>query len=408
MQDLVALGTGNSRLMKSNISPSTTLSELISMLNNGTFPYDIGPLNAAGISQQGTALNKANLLTDATAALFGLDSTAVPDDVFQAISEQLTLIRSNKALVKLTVIDTNGTLLPGVIVSGATDINGNPVMTDASGKLTGYIEEGTVNITVLNYADIQDNTLTFTAYKGEIYQKTLTVTRRDFLSVTSSKTLKFSGSVTRVDVSLVGGGRGGQAGYTGASRWDDNYAGKGGNGGQVIIQENATFTHNTDYKAVIGAGGVGGTTSGEVGSNGGATSFLGLTARGATSTSYQSGGAGAARDTPAEAGTNGIPGFFTSKTTTASRGAAGGGGGAYLYNSTAGVSQTYDPGKGGSVGGGTGGDRDRHGDLTPGGDASLPGGGGGGGFFEYDDDNGRSFSAGGDGYAGAIGIRMFF
>ena len=71
MQDLVALGTGNSRLMKPNISPSTTLSELISMLNNGTFPYDIGPLNAAGISQQGTPLNKANLLSDVTAALLG-------------------------------------------------------------------------------------------------------------------------------------------------------------------------------------------------------------------------------------------------------------------------------------------------------------------------------------------------
>lgn len=89
MQDLVALGTGNSRLMKSNISPSTNLSELISMLNNGTFPYDIGPLNAAGISQQGTALNKANLLSDETAAALGLPSTAVPDDAFMVASKVL-------------------------------------------------------------------------------------------------------------------------------------------------------------------------------------------------------------------------------------------------------------------------------------------------------------------------------
>ena len=81
MENLVPLGTGNSRLMKSNISPSTTLAQLIQMLNNGTFPYDIGPLNAAGIFQQGTPLNKATLLKDATAALYGLGTDAVPDDV---------------------------------------------------------------------------------------------------------------------------------------------------------------------------------------------------------------------------------------------------------------------------------------------------------------------------------------
>nr|DAZ38435.1 MAG TPA: hypothetical protein [Caudoviricetes sp.] len=81
MQDLVALGTGNSRLMKSNIPANTTLSQFIQMLNNGTFPYDIGPLNPAGISQEGTPLNKGTLLKDTTAALFGLDVSNVPDDV---------------------------------------------------------------------------------------------------------------------------------------------------------------------------------------------------------------------------------------------------------------------------------------------------------------------------------------
>lgn len=70
MENLVPLGTGNSRLMKSNIPASTTLAQLIQMLNNGTFPYDIGPLNPAGISQQGTPLNKATLFSDDTAALY--------------------------------------------------------------------------------------------------------------------------------------------------------------------------------------------------------------------------------------------------------------------------------------------------------------------------------------------------
>lgn len=86
MENLVPLGTGNSRLMKSNIPSNTTLAQLIQMWNNGTFPYDIGPLNSAGISQQGTPLNKDTLLKDTTAALYGLDSDAVPDDVLSKLS----------------------------------------------------------------------------------------------------------------------------------------------------------------------------------------------------------------------------------------------------------------------------------------------------------------------------------
>lgn len=86
MQNLIPLGTGNSRFMKSNISPSTTLEQLIQMLNNGTFPYDIGQMNPAGISQQGTPLNKDTLLQDAVATLYGLQNTAVPNDVFNILA----------------------------------------------------------------------------------------------------------------------------------------------------------------------------------------------------------------------------------------------------------------------------------------------------------------------------------
>lgn len=89
MENLVPLGTGNSRLMKSNIPASTTLAQLIQMWNNGTFPYDIGPLNSAGISQQGTPLNKATLLKDATAALYGYSDpgSIVPDHLFATLSK---------------------------------------------------------------------------------------------------------------------------------------------------------------------------------------------------------------------------------------------------------------------------------------------------------------------------------
>lgn len=41
-------------------------------------------------TQEGMALNKFNLLKDETAALFGLDENAVPDDVFRAINTAIS------------------------------------------------------------------------------------------------------------------------------------------------------------------------------------------------------------------------------------------------------------------------------------------------------------------------------
>lgn len=107
MENLVPLGTGNSRFMKSNIPSSTTLAQLIQMLNNGTFPYDIGTINPAGISQQGTPLNKDTLLKDATAALFGLSASAVPDDVLTKIFNLIDTLETNS--VKITAGSYVGT-----------------------------------------------------------------------------------------------------------------------------------------------------------------------------------------------------------------------------------------------------------------------------------------------------------
>ena len=86
MQDFVPLGTGNSRLMKSNIPAGTTWEQAIAMLNSGTFPYDTGQLNAAGISVEGTPLNKQTLLQDTTAQQFGLTGDATVDQVLQKIA----------------------------------------------------------------------------------------------------------------------------------------------------------------------------------------------------------------------------------------------------------------------------------------------------------------------------------
>ena len=80
MKDLVPKGTGNSRYLKSAVPANTTHEELINLLRNGTFPIDFNGLNTAGIEQEGTPLNKANLLTDNTAVLIWPDASTRPDD----------------------------------------------------------------------------------------------------------------------------------------------------------------------------------------------------------------------------------------------------------------------------------------------------------------------------------------
>lgn len=53
--------------------------------------YDM--VRADSPTQEGTPLNKDSLLKDATAALYGLSETAVPDDVFVKIFERIALYR---------------------------------------------------------------------------------------------------------------------------------------------------------------------------------------------------------------------------------------------------------------------------------------------------------------------------
>ena len=134
MENLVPLGTGNSRLMKSNIPASTTLAQLIQMLNNGTFPYDIGPLNPAGISQQGTPLNKATLFSDQTMAKYpsGIED---PDGAFEKLA--------------------NATLYQAYEQS-ITDINGNTLLTLPgtqvyTGSYTGTGQYGSSNPNTLTF-----------------------------------------------------------------------------------------------------------------------------------------------------------------------------------------------------------------------------------------------------------------
>ncbi|MEM5766875.1 MAG: hypothetical protein AAGU32_01060 [Bacillota bacterium] len=89
MQDNIMAGTGNSRYLKSVsnfMSLYPTYADFVAALVAGTLPIDLNGINAAGWAQVGTALNKANLLTDATAALINTLTSTTPSTVNAALS----------------------------------------------------------------------------------------------------------------------------------------------------------------------------------------------------------------------------------------------------------------------------------------------------------------------------------
>lgn len=91
MEDLVIRGSGTSRYIKSNVASNITFQEFINKLRAGTLTIDLAGINVDGITQLGTPLNKANLLTDATAALvqaFALstDPPSTPNEALAALT----------------------------------------------------------------------------------------------------------------------------------------------------------------------------------------------------------------------------------------------------------------------------------------------------------------------------------
>lgn len=90
MKDFVPLGSGNSRFLKTVNNAKTlypTYDAFLNALVDGTLPIDLNGINSAGVAQMGTALNKANLLTDATAAALGLTGDPTVNDALGYLAD---------------------------------------------------------------------------------------------------------------------------------------------------------------------------------------------------------------------------------------------------------------------------------------------------------------------------------
>ena len=374
-------------------------------------------------TQEGTPLNKANLLSDATeTAMFGSAANRTVDEAFAGLAAQIKLIMSNTAAITLTLKDSAGHALPGVLVQGFLTESGQAVYSGTNGVAAGYIAEGSQTIKVTGYADIEDYTETITVTKGTTITKALTLTTRNFLKITSSRSVKFSGNVNTVDVSVGGGGGGGSSGgQTGSSKG----SGSGGGGGYCSARTGVVPTANTAYSAVIGAGGTAGapytpgygddTEYARNGTGGGSSSFMGISAGGGGGGVNVTGGSGNGKggngvsaeslyDTsyPARSGDEGSAGstkMYTSFTESVVYGGGGGGGACVAQSGYA----ADTPASGANYGGNGAAAAGYHASSTktPPGDGQDGFGGGGGGGFS------ASFAGdGAKGGSGAVAIRM--
>lgn len=133
MQDGIIKGTGNSRYLKSIsnfLQQYPTYQDFVAALVAGTLPIDLNGINETGWDQLGTALNKANLLSDETATALGLPNTAVPDDALQALING----KENKKLLNSWTYDGTDVVVrmsdldPGfynILISNPADASGS-------------------------------------------------------------------------------------------------------------------------------------------------------------------------------------------------------------------------------------------------------------------------------------------
>lgn len=129
MQDAIIKGTGNSRYLKSVanfMALYPTYEDFVDALVSGTLPVDFNGINANGWTQQGTPMNKANVLTDATAALLGLTSAATPNDAFSKLSNATPISRGGTG--QTTAAKALYALINGATALDASNISGNDII----------------------------------------------------------------------------------------------------------------------------------------------------------------------------------------------------------------------------------------------------------------------------------------
>ena len=156
-------------------------------------------------TQPGTPLNKSTLLTDATANLMG-GAVQTPDDAFK----RLLLLSQTGGMVTVHVTPLDEIPVGNLLVTGISDIDGNPVFTSSDGRAVGIATAGSRTIGISGYADVVDATQSIEIENGSMYELNFSISSRNYLNISSSRKVMFSPNVSTIDYDVVGaGGNGG-------------------------------------------------------------------------------------------------------------------------------------------------------------------------------------------------------
>ena len=321
---------------------------------------------------------KTETLSPETAEMYGLNETAVPDDVFIILA-----LGVGKYGYGITVKYPDGTPAAGLSVTGVTDRLGKAITTDKNGYFLAVSENNKISFSIKSpYFDIANISNQAVNAAGVLTRQTVEFvykTYEDYILLTTSQVMKFSRAY-KLDLTAVGGG-GGSTGVNTKSAF-----GAGGGGGYVDTQLDVDVDTSDELTVTIGAGGsihyiTNATTAGNPGGHTAVDkgSIRLVSAYGGTGSGVNNGvpfqgtgnGNGGVRSNSVVNPTNGTGFIFND----ASLGLAGGGGGGGIL---AGAGQTEM--KGGTPNGANGGYVDTNNNTAyRAGSAGVGGGGGAGG-----------------------------
>lgn len=200
---------------------------------------------------------KEETLSPETAALYELDDTAAPDDVFIILA-----LGAWKYGYGITVKYPDGTPAAGLSVTGVTDRLGKAITTDENGYFLAVSENNKISFSIKSpYFDIANISNQAVNAAGVLTRQTVEFaykTYEDYILLTTSQVMKFSRAY-KLDLTAVGGGGGGAAGVSQASAGD---FGGGGGGGYVNTVLDVQIDKDESLQLNIGSGGTVGTFSG--------------------------------------------------------------------------------------------------------------------------------------------------
>lgn len=321
---------------------------------------------------------KEETLRPETAALYELDDTAAPDDVFIILA-----LGAGKYGYGITVKYPDGTPAAGLSVTGVTGRLGEAIITDENGYFLAVSENNKISFSIKSpYFDIANISNQAVNAAGVLTRQTVEFaykTYENYVLLTTSQVMKFSRAY-KLDLTAVGGG-GGSTGVNTKSAF-----GAGGGGGYVETQLDIDVDTSDKLTVTIGAGGsihyiTNATTAGNPGGHTAVDkgSIRLVSAYGGTGSGVNNGvpfqgtgnGNGGVRSNSVVNPTNGTGFIFND----ASLGLAGGGGGGGFL---AGAGQTEM--RGGTPNGANGGYVDTNNNTAyRAGSAGVGGGGGAGG-----------------------------